>query len=161
VGNNYGNIFPDSPLRVQAVATCTNNFGGRFGIFGGGWANNCHQIEPPKANEIYNKSVCALSISNFNSVAHYFSDRLLYCLASGRPTIAWYFPGAENYFIEGSEIFYARSHQDIVNIVNYCKSNPKEATLVGMNGQKRVFKEHTYTSRIIELLHMTNLIDKV
>jgi spore maturation protein CgeB len=82
-------------------------------------------------------------------------------MASGRPTITWYFPGCESYFIEGKEIFIARVAKDIVDIVNYCKTNPEIALQVGMNGYQRVLKEHTFTSRVIELLHMTNLIHLV
>lgn len=162
IGNHYGNTFPDGPLRFQAAQKCLEAFGNRAGIFGAGYthkgARNCNIKE---CNEIYNSSVCALSISHFNNISHYFSDRLLYCLASGRPTISWYFPGCENYFVEGSEIFYARNNQDIVNIVNYCRNNQYKATEIGMNGFRKVFREHTYTSRIIELLHLTKLMDRV
>ena len=118
-------------------------------------------IDPSGANQVYNESICALSVSNFNNISHYFSDRLLYCLASGRPTITWHFPGIESYFVEGQEIFVARSVGDIVDIVNYCKANPDIANQVGKNGYLKALKEHTFTSRIIELLHMTNLIHLV
>jgi hypothetical protein len=161
IGNNYGNTFPDGPLREQAVNRCYWAFAQRAGIFGGGWRFATRQVDAKENNEIYNSSVCALSVSNFNNVNHYFSDRLLYCLSSGRPTISWYFPGCESYFAEGSEIFYARKVSDIDDIVNYCKQNPEIAKQIGMNGYKKVLKEHTYTSRVIELLHMINLIDRI
>jgi spore maturation protein CgeB len=78
-------------------------------------------------------------------------------MASGRPTISWHFPGFESYFVEGQEIFIARSNKDIVDIVNFCKSNPEMAKQVGINGYNRVMREHTFTSRVIELLHITKL----
>jgi spore maturation protein CgeB len=161
LGNNYGHTFPDGGLRVGATDTLRNIFGTRFGLFGSGYHPHAPSVEPMQANEIYNQSICALSISNFNSVSHYFSDRLLSCMASGRPTISWHFPGFESYFIEGKEIFIARSAKDIVDIVNYCKANPTIATQVGINGYQRVLKEHTFTSRVMELLHITNLIHLV
>ena len=154
IGNNYGGSFPDGQMRASAVTKCLHTFHGRFGIFGTGWSGNTHPIDPQDANEIYNKSICALSISNFNNVSHYFSDRLLYCLASGRPTISWYFPGCESYFEEGKEIFYARSFEDVINLVNHCKQNPDLANEVGANGAKKVLSEHTYTSKVLELLDM-------
>lgn len=156
IGNNYGNTFPDGELRTAAVRACQNAID-RFAVFGTGYGSNVSAIDMRQCNEIYNRSVCPISISNFNNVSHYFSDRLLYCIASGRPTISWYFPGCESYFVEGSEIFYARSNSDIVDIVRFCKSNPEIAKQVGINGHKRVSKEHTFTSRIIELLNITNL----
>jgi spore maturation protein CgeB len=163
LANNYGNTFPDGHLRLEAAHKCFNAFKDKFGLFGSAYPPPlpATAIDPSQANEVYNNSICALSISNFNNVQHYFSDRLLYCLASGRPTIAWHFPGCESYFIEGSEIFYARNTDDIVKIVNFCKNNPETANQIGLNGYKRAFKEHTFTSRIIELLKITNLIEKL
>lgn len=161
LGNNYGHTFPDGHLRVSIAETLRSTFGSRFGLYGSGYAPAAPQIDPSHANGVYNDSVCALSISNFNNVSHYFSDRLLYCMASGRPTISWHFPGYESYFIEGKEIFIARSAKEVIDIVQYCKANPEIAKQVGMNGYQRVFKEHTFTSRVIELLHMTNLIHLV
>lgn len=161
LGNNYGHTFPDGSLRVGVADTLRSNFGQRFGLFGSGYAPAAPVVEPSRSNEIYNQSVCTLSINHFNNVSHYFSDRLLACMASGRPTISWYVPGLESYFIEGKEIFMARSTREIIDIVNYCKANPEIAKQVGMNGYQRVLKEHTFTSRVIELLHMTNLIHLV
>jgi spore maturation protein CgeB len=161
LANNYGHTFPDGSLRVGVVDTLRSNFGTRFGIFGSGYIPPAPTVDPSLSNDIYNQSICTLSISNFNNVSHYFSDRLLACMASGRPTISWHFPGVESYFIEGKEIFTVRSTREIVDIVNYCKANPDIAKQVGMNGYQRVLKEHTFTSRVIELLHITNLIHLV
>ena len=161
LGNNYGHTFPDGSLRTGVVDTLRNIFRDRVGVFGTGYVPAAPTIEPVRANEVYNQSVCALSISHFNNISHYFSDRLLHCMASGRPTISWHFPGYESYFIEGKEIFIARSAKEIVDIVNYCKANPEIAKQVGENGYQRVLKEHTFTSRVVELLHITNLIHLV
>ena len=161
LGNNYGHTFPDGSLRVGVSDSLRSIFGQRFGLFGSGYLPAAPVVEPSRSNEIYNQSVCTLSISNFNNVSHYFSDRLLACMASGRPTISWHFPGYESYFIEGKEIFIAKSAKEIVDIVNYCKANPEIAQQVGINGYQRVLREHTFTSRVIELLHMTNLIHLV
>jgi hypothetical protein len=156
LGNNYGSQFPDGHLRTGAVAFCQSALP-NFKVFGSGYGAGVSGIDIRQCNEVYNSAVCPVSISNFNNVSHYFSDRLLHCVASGRPVVSWYFPGCESYFVEGSEIFYARSNKDIVDAINYCKANPDIAKQIGINGHKRVLKEHTFTSRIIELLHMTNL----
>lgn len=157
LGNNYGHTFPDGPLRLKAAQALMHQFGGRFGLFGTGYSGRVKPISHHECNNIYNDSCCVLSISNFNNIEHYFSDRLLLCLASGRPTISWYFPGCENYFVDRRDIFIARSNQDIINIVNFCKNNPEVASQVGMNGYNKVLNEHTFTSRIIELLHIVGL----
>lgn len=161
LGNNYGHTFPDGNLRLGVANQLRNTFGARFGLFGSGYHPPAPSVDPSEANNIYNDSICALSISNFNNVSHYFSDRLLHCLASGRPTICWYFPGCESYFVDGQEIFMVKSNKEISDIVHYCKENPEIATQIGINGYQRVVREHTFTSRIIEFLHMSNLISKV
>lgn len=161
LANNYGNVFPDGNLRVGVIDTLRGVFNTKFGLYGSGYAPPAPSVEPSRSNEVYNNSICTLSISNFNNVSHYFSDRLLSCMASGRPTISWHFPGFDSYFVEGQEIFIARSAKDVVDIVNHCKSNPEMAKQVGINGYNRVLKEHTFTSRVIELLHITKLIHLV
>lgn len=160
-GNNYGNTFPDGPLRYSAVQDLISAFGDKFGLFGANYPGMNKSTLPHESNEIYNDSLCVLSISNFNSISHYFSDRLLLCLASGRPTISWNFPGCEDYFVDKRDIFIANSNKDIIDAVKYCKANPKIANEIGYNGHTKVVKEHTFTSRVIELLHMTNLAHMV
>jgi len=163
IGNNYGNTFPDGYIRLEAANKLRNAFGAKFGIFGGGFPKpwNTPTCNPTEANGHYNNSICALSISNFNSVSHYFSDRLLYCVGSGRPTISWSFPGGDSYFADGSEILFVHTYEELINAVKFCKDNPDKANQIGKNGQMRAFKEHTNTSRILELLHITKLISKV
>lgn len=157
IGNNYGSTFPGSHTRTEAINFLTTALP-RFKVFGSGYpGNRIQSIDPKQMNGVYNKSLCTLSISHFNDVSHYFSDRLLYCVASGRPTITWDFPGCESYFVEGSEIFIARSNMDVLDIVRRCQADPQMAKQVGINGHMRALKEHTFTSRIIELLHITNL----
>ncbi|MGI0058533.1 MAG: glycosyltransferase family protein [Nitrosotalea sp.] len=158
LANNYGHTFPDGGLRMSVATALRAAFGSRFGLFGSGYSPPAPRVNPEEAIGVYNDSVCALSISNFNNVSHYFSDRLLHCMASGRPTISWHFPGYESYFTDRQDIFIAHSPQEIIDIVNYCKANPDMANQVGINGYQKVLKEHTFTSRVIELLHMTNLI---
>jgi spore maturation protein CgeB len=159
LGNNYGAIFPDSQLRYSAVNTLRTAFGSKFGLFGNGYGPPAPSVSPSESNEVYNQSLCTLSISNFNGVAHYFSDRFLHCVASGRPTISWHFPGFDSYFTEGKDIFIARSSKDIIDIVNRCKKDPEMARTVGINGYQKALAEHTFTSRVLELLDMTKLIN--
>jgi len=159
-GNHHNNSFPDSRLRLEVVNKCKSLFNNRFGIFGSGYPGS-KPIDIFRINEMYNKSVCTLSISHFNNIAHYFSDRLLHCVASGRPTITWYFPGIEDYFTEGKDILVARSDQDVINHVNFCKNDLEQAKNIGIEGYKKVLKDHTYTARAIELLKITNLLDRI
>ena len=162
LGNHYGGTFPDGRMRHDAVSKCKDVFGSRFGLFGNGYGSKSNgSVENRRANDIYNESICCVSISNFNNIAHYFSDRLLHCLGSGRPTISWYFPGIEDYFIEGENILIARSIQNLVDKIEWCKNNINEANRIGKNGYNLVMKNHTFTSRVLELLNITGLIGKL
>ena len=145
----------------EAAGKCKKTFGDRFGLFGNGFANANGSVENRRANSIYNDSICCISISNFNNVAHYFSDRLLHCLGSGRPTISWYFPGIEDYFVEGEDLLIARSIGNLIDKIKWCKNNIEEANRIGSNGYRKVMREHTFTSRVLELLTFTNLIGRL
>ena len=91
-GNAYPfDTFADARKRHDILLALKTHFKDRFGIFGSGYAprfGHTRGLSPNEVCEVYNNSVCVLSISNYNDVAHYFSDRLLGCLASGRPTVS-------------------------------------------------------------------------
>jgi len=155
------NLFPDAALRRKIVQRLHKEFGIRAGLFGSGHGHGIGSVDIRKVNDIYCDSICVLSVSNFNNVPHYFSDRLLMCIASGRPTIAYRFPGLDSYFAENGDILVARSEDDIVSLVNKCKNNLTFANAVGHNGWLKANAEHTFKSRILELLSLTNLAGKL
>lgn len=161
-GNAYSqSAFADSKKRTDMVIELKKYFKDRFMIFGSGYNLNLGQkissISFKDLNEAYNNSRCILSISNYNDISHYFSDRLLICLASGRPTISYRFPDYETYFSHNSDILISHSVNDIINQVEYCKKNPEFADKIGRNGAAKVKAEHTYKSRAVELLKIIGL----
>ena len=164
VANSYNiNQFPDVELRQNMGIKLKQKYGSKFGLFGNGWSKklNIQPISMPSTNEVYNKSMAVLSISNFNNVSHYFSDRLLMCLASGRPTISWNFPGSSSYFKHEENIIFVSSYEEIIFWVEKFKNEPQLASYIGMNGAKTVKQEHTMKSRIIELMYITGLWEKL
>lgn len=162
VGHHYG-YTPDfkENVRGPAAQQLRAIYGERFGLFGSGFGalNGNVTCTTEESNHIYNETICPISISNVNTLSHYFSDRLLFCLASGRPTISWYYPDCEDDFIGGKEIFYAKSVNDVVDIVGECKRNPEMAKAVGEAGYQKVLNNHTYTHRAKELLKITGFVD--
>ena len=160
-GNAYAaGTFADCSLRQDIVLKLKKHFGKDFGLFGSGYPSTYGQINslsPLAVNTEFNKSHCILSMSNYNDISHYFSDRLLVCLASGRPTISYRFPNYDSYFASGSDIMIATSVADIIEQTEFCVANPQRALQIGMNGFRKVLAEHTYSSRVKELLSMLNL----
>ena len=157
------NIFPDARLRKTIMQTLRERFGNDAGLFGGGHAANLRisSCSQQQVNDVYNNSLTVVSVSNFNDVSHYFSDRLLDCVGSGRPTIAYRFPGIDSYFADRGDILVANSVEEIVELVNYCASNVEYANKVGRNGSIKALAEHTFTSRVLELVSMVGLSGKL
>jgi glycosyltransferase involved in cell wall biosynthesis len=164
-GNMYQfDTFPDVRLRLEAAKAIKNKYGARAGVFGNGYPSSMgriHGIKGAEVNNAYCASHTVLSISNFNDVSYYFSDRLLACLASGRPTICYRFPGVESYFTHNSDLIVVNSIAEIISAVDFCVKNPQLAKEIGRNGYLKVKAEHTHTSRVLELLRMLNLIHRL
>ena len=157
------NKFPDSNLRLQVASELRRHYGPKFGLFGGGYPNGWRidRVEFSKMNEIYNSSICTLCINHFNNVSHYFSDRLLMCMASGRPCLAWNFPEAESYFCHGHDIILVHNVAEIIHYVDLLKQDPELAKTIGQNAWLKIKAEHCFISRIMELLEITGLIGKL
>jgi spore maturation protein CgeB len=160
--NNYpDDLYPDARLRRDVMVSLRSVFGDKAGLFGKNYPYNLNikHSDPDgisRLNNIYNDSLCVLSVSNFNDVEDYFSDRLLYCIASGRPTIVYRFPGIEKYFENGKEILVANNISDIIKFVSLLDNDKELANTIGNNGSKRVV-EHTYDARIKELYSFVGL----
>lgn len=159
--DNPNENYPGRHDRIQLIRTLRQNFGSRFGLFGSNWPADMGALysadQRKLASEVYWKSVCCLSVSHYNDISHYFSDRLLMCLASGRPTVCYRFPNWESYFTHNSDLVIANSYEDVVLAVRKLKENVEYANFIGENGALKAFGEHTYASRFVELLGMVRL----
>lgn len=162
IGNDYGNTFPDGALRTRIAEKLKQKYGNRAGVFGSGYRMiNVQSCDIRDTNEIYNNSSCVVSISNFNDVSHYFSDRMLMCLASGRPTIAYRFPGSQSYFADRGDLLIANNDEHVFNLVEECLTKPEWASQIGQNGYLKVLSEHTFESRVLELISIVGLTGKL
>jgi len=151
----YG-IFPGAEARTNAANHLLKG-PWRFGLFGNGWGKRVKAISQKTANDVYGSSFSCLNISNFNDVYLYFSDRMLMCLASGRPVISYNFPGWEAYFTDMKDIVMVNSPQGIDEKLKWLKANPQKANEIGRAGAELAQKEHTYFCRAAELLRMVGL----
>jgi hypothetical protein len=149
--------FPDATFRTNMVSYLQSQLGKNFGLFGGRWGGGVRTAKQSEMNDIYNSSFAVLSVNNFNDVEMYFSDRLLMCMASGRPCISYRWSGWDQYFTDMRNIVIVHSKEEIVEKLNWLKSNPDVATRIGQEGAKIVQREHTYFCRALELLKMVGL----
>lgn len=163
IGNNWNTSnFPGQKERVSALKNISNKFKNSFHIYGSGWSNegltSLGSLKLIDLNDYYNNSLSCISINNFNNISHYFSDRLLLTIASGRPTIALNFPGIKDYFIDNEEILIAKNPKEFADKISWILNNPEKAEAIGCNGHKKVLHEHTYKSRVLELFKLMGFI---
>jgi spore maturation protein CgeB len=161
VGNNdLKENYPGRKEREEACRLLKSTFGNRFALYGSNWPRQLKSkgsIAQSKVGDEYRRSFCLLSISHFNEISHYFSDRLLMCMASGRPTISLAFPKWESYFTNDCDLCIVDSVNDIIPKLKFLLKNPDLANFIGKSGSDKVLAEHTYQSRINELLKLVGL----
>jgi len=158
--DNTKENYPGRGDRELACRLLREQFSNRFCLYGNGWHKRLKSkgsIDQKVVAQAYHNSYCLLSVSHYNDLNHYFSDRLLMCMASGRPTISVSFPKWESYFTHLGDIVIADSIEDIPNRVRWLLNNPERAEQIGRSGAEKVRAEHTYLSRVNELLEMAGL----
>ena len=159
--DNPSENYPGRHDRIQLIRMLRSAFGSRFGLFGSNWQQDFGALysadQRKLMQEVYWKSVCCLSVSHYNDISHYFSDRLLMCLASGRPTVSYRFPNWESYFTNNSDLVIANTYDEVVGAVRKLKDDAEFANFIGENGSAKCFSEHTYASRFVELLGIMKL----
>lgn len=158
--NNTKEGYPGRTDREKVCRLLKAEFGDRFALFGHGWPRSYGSkgsIDQKKVASFYHRSLCSISVSHYNDLDHYFSDRLLMCVASGRPTISYRFPKWESYFTNNCDLIIAESTEDIVEKVKFLKKNSDFADYVGKSGAEKALAEHTYFTRIRELLDIVGL----
>lgn len=159
---NYTNKenYPGTRDREKLCDLMRSTFGHRFGLFGGGWPSKYRSmgsLAQRKLKHTYYKSFCSISLNHYNDLEHYFSDRLLMCLGCGRPTISYRFPKWETFFADNCDLVIANSVEEIPQKIKYLLKNRELAEYIGKSGAEKVFAEHTYLSRIQELLKIVGL----
>lgn len=158
--HNPSESYPGHQERERACSLLREKFGNRFALFGNNWPKSygsLGSLAQPTLSQIYHRSFAVLSVSHYNDLNHYFSDRLLMCLASGRPTISLKFPKWESYFTHRGDLVMADSIEDIPRQLRWLLENPERAEFIGEAGAQKAFSEHTYSSRVVELLEMVGL----
>lgn len=150
------NEFPDARLRTEWVTHFQGSLSNKFGLFGHRWSKT-KSVQQKQMNALYNDSFAVLSINNFNDVDMYFSDRLLMCMATGRPCISYRFSGWEQYFTNMRNIVIVHSKEEVLEKLKWLKEHPQEASAIGRAGSEIVRREHTYFCRAQELLRMVGL----
>jgi len=153
-GNNYGRAFPGTPDREGAILALR---AAKIdaGVVGGGWSRPFNPVGTcgvKQQHHVYRRAKVALSISHFNDIRLYYSDRQLISMASGTPVVCRHVPGLEDEFKDGVECLWYRTSQELVAHVRSLLADPRRAVAIGAAGRDAVIRDHTWEARIRQIL---------
>lgn len=148
IGNNYGEAFTDGLLRKEIIEYNKDI----LNVSGSGYSFESIRSTFEESNIIYNQSQSALSISNYNSIHSYHSDRLLHITSTATPCIVYHFTGAEELgLMHKHNCYFIYNKEELKDAIDYCINNKE----IGMNGFLWA-QQHTYSMRVLELKQLLN-----
>lgn len=144
LGSNYGDMFPLSSFRRQMVERLQNEFGCRFGFYGGGWTNANGNISSySEEGKAYRSCKIAINLSHF-AYSRYSSDRMFRILGSGAFCLTHRFPDIEKDFKIDEEVVVFDSLEDLCNKIRYYLANEKEREIIAMRGCALARNKYTW-----------------
>lgn len=148
IGNHYEGQFPDSSTRLELIKVLKAKFNTK--VLGNGWPDGIADGNCPvkEQSNWYANSRVALSINHFNNIK-YYSERLLWCLGSGTPTVAMRTPDLE--FIEDAMYLGFNDTNECVRQIEFLLQYPGLSHRIGQLGQQEVIKNHNWTERFKHL----------
>lgn len=115
--------------RERFVEYISKNLPNEIKIFGNGWdklTGNMGPLEFKKQTEVCSDSWIHISYEHYPKIPYYFSDRLPIALASGQIYICHYHKGYEDIFKNTDFVYFFKTRQEAIDIVNYLLSLSKE-----------------------------------
>lgn len=145
-GGNYSGKFKDASFRetiVKAVLDSSKS----FNLIGKGWdRGNPNLVYGDDLVEEMSKCRILITISNYNEISHYTSNRTWNQLASGFCFVKK-FKGISDYFKDEKHCIFFEELDDFFLKANYYLDNSKERNEIYKQGRKLVKTHHTYTQR--------------
>jgi hypothetical protein len=135
---HYG--LPGAKRRFEAARKLGASLGSRFAVFGSGWPSLpfVQGPVPYDQQEVINrKAWVTAGWDHYDRTPYYFSDRVPIALLSGVPHVTNYQPGYEHIFPRDSGIFFARSPDEMVDVVVELLSRPPSERIdLGMRARR-------------------------
>jgi spore maturation protein CgeB len=148
IGNHYNNQFPASSERLELIKLLKSKF--NVLVLGNGWPDGLSDGSCPVKDQAnwYRKGKVCLSINHFNNVK-YYSERLLWCLGSGTPTILRRTPDLE--FIENEYYLGFDDANECVRQIDLILQYPERFKEMGIKAHDEVLNKHNWTQRFNKL----------
>lgn len=148
-GNHYGDSFPGTGAREIAVKTLMDAHV-NVGVVGGQWPRGYPVVgicTVKQQLQVYRKAKAVLSISHYNEIPGFYSDRLLIAMASGTPVVALYCPGL-HYDVAWDSVYIYNDTAKLPDIV----AKAMEDREIGARSRAAAIRNHSWFSRITDLL---------
>lgn len=150
IGNNYGETFTNGKFRADLMHHLSVVFGDKFGVIGTGWDSGQVTVLgscPVKhQGAYYNKAQVCISVDHIQDILHW-SERLIWCLGSGTPTVVQYQPEIERWFKDDNTCLYFKTPEECVEKINYLLHNKQYAQSIGARGKREVLTNHIWSKR--------------
>ena len=122
-----------------------------FKLYGKGWENyngNSGKVDFFKQNEYYKNTWLTLAYEHYPKVPYYFSNRLPMALMNGSLYVCHYHKGYEKMFPNCDFIFFFKTNNEAIDIINYLLSLSTEE-LLSRSRNAREFAYRQYHPNVI------------
>lgn len=129
-----------------------------FEVIGSGYSepkyNNTRTVPYVEVPTIYNESYISISANIFNDKEGYYSNRPLDIMAAGGCCLMRHSPNLERCFTDMEDCVFYRSNLEAVDKIQMLLQFPELRNRIAAKGQDKVFKNHTYEQRVLELINI-------
>jgi len=134
--------FSNHINRYDLIKQCMSEFGSQFGLWG--WGKQiesypCYQgsVLWPRFSDFVGSVTVSLNPSGASGYL-YWSDRVIYTLASGGALVMEKTPGVDSVFEDGVHLMFAGSMEEMVEQASWLVKHPEIAEMIGRIGRSKV-----------------------
>lgn len=153
-GTYYHDLYPGTVDRVRGI-NALRAAGLDVGIVGAGWPTGYPVVGTcgvKQQHHVWKRCKVAININNFNDIDHYYSDRQIIAMASGKPLVCKYIPGLESEFEHGKHCLWYADEAELVRYVKTLLADPGLSQRIGAAGRDEAIRNHTWEARIRDIM---------
>lgn len=161
IGNNFMNTnhqFPLSKDRAEMVEFLQKEFPDDFAVYGNNWGNS-KLVDQKKEIDIYQSAAIVINQNNFDAEL-YTSDRLWRAVFCGSLCFTKHFKGVERLFDMYNQVECWNTFGELKRLIYHYLTHPKSATRNASSAREHALANHTWASRIKEMLNFIGPVQK-
>jgi hypothetical protein len=155
--------MPGAREREEFVKAMGRAFPKDFVLHGNGWdgfVGNQGPVEFQKQLDVYRDSWITVAYEHYPEIPYYFSNRLPIALMTGSLYVCHYHKGYENIFKDCDFIFFFKTYEEAVDLINYIHSLSKD-DLMARSVRARAFSLKYYHPNVVWKNFYNNLLEKM